>query len=104
MKGQGKYSIFSITFGIVYTVEFYLNWTLFKYYPLTRQFHIEDQPVKAGPPISWYAWIVGALIAGALIASLIPRRWSDRLSPTFAWLAPALLIVAVLVYEKRWFV
>jgi hypothetical protein len=103
MTGHGKFSIFSILFGIVYTLAFYFGIAAFKYYPLVHQFHIVDQPKTVGPPISWYGWIVTALLVSAPIALLVPRRWADRLSPTWAGLIPAALIFLVLIYEKRWF-
>ena len=52
MTGHGRVSIFSILFGIVYTLAFYFSIAAFKYYPLVHQFHIVDQPKTAGPPIS----------------------------------------------------
>jgi ABC-type Fe3+ transport system substrate-binding protein len=103
MTGHGRFAIFSIAFGIVYTLAFYFNVAVFKYYPLVHQFHIADQPKTAGPPISWYGWIVTALLVSAPLALLVPRRWADRLSPTWAGLIPAALIFLVLIYEKRWF-
>lgn len=103
MSGHGRFSIFSITFGIVYTLAFFFNVAAFKYYPLVHEFHIVDQSKTAGPPISWYGWIATALLVSLPLTLLIPRRWADRLSPTWAGLIPAALIFLVLVYEKRWF-
>jgi phosphoglycerol transferase MdoB-like AlkP superfamily enzyme len=103
MKGHGKFSVFSIVFGLVYTLAFYFSLALFKYYPLNGQFHIDDQGKSAGPPISWYGWLATALIVSLPIALIVPRKWADRLSPLWAGLTPAILIVAVLIYEKRWF-
>jgi hypothetical protein len=103
MKGHGRFSIFSISFGIVYTLAFYFSVAAFKYYPLVGQFHIDDEPKTAGPPISWYGWIVTALLVSVPLAVIVPRRWADRLSPTWAGLIPAALIFLVLLYEVRWF-
>ena len=103
MKGHGRFSIFSISFGIVYTLAFYFGIAAFKYYPLVRQFHIADQPKTAGPPISWYGWIVLALLVSGPLAFAVPKRIADRLSPTWAGLIPAALIFLVLLYEVRWF-
>ena len=104
MKTYSVAVIFSLLFVIVYTVCFYENIALFKYYPLVGEFHINSQPKTAGPPISWYGWLAVAALVSAPIAFLVPRRWGERISPTLAWLVPALVLVAVLVYEKRWFV
>jgi glucan phosphoethanolaminetransferase (alkaline phosphatase superfamily) len=104
MISQGRAAVFSIVFGIAYTVAFYFSWALFKYYPLVRQFHIEDQGKPAGPPISWYGWLATALVISLPIALIIPRRLSDRIPAAWVAIIPALLILIVLVYEKRWFV
>jgi hypothetical protein len=103
MTGHGRISIFSIAFGIVYTLAFFFNVAAFKYYPLVHQFHIADQPKAAGPPISWYGWIAVALLVSVPLSLLVPRRLADRLSPIWAGLIPAALVLIVLIYEKRWF-
>jgi hypothetical protein len=103
MTGHGRFAIFSIIFGVVYTAAFYFNLTPFKYYPLVGAFHIADQGKQAGPPISWYGWVIAAFVISLPITLLIPRRVADRLSPTWAGLIPVALVVLVLVYEKRWF-
>ena len=104
MKGYGSAVIFSALFGIVYTLCFYFNVALFKYYPLIREFHIESQPKNAGPPISWYGWIAIALLISLPVSLAVPKSVGAKISPTVAWLVPALVLIAVLVYEKRWFV
>ena len=103
MKGHGRFAIFSITFGIAYTLAFYFSVAVFKYYPLVGQFHVVDQDKAAGPPISWYGWLVTALLVSLTVAFVVPRRWADRLSPTLVGIVPAVLIIVVLIYEKRWF-
>jgi hypothetical protein len=103
MTGHGRFAIFSILFGIVYTVAFYFNLALFKYYPLVHAFHVADQDKQAGPPISWYGWIATALVVSLPLTFLVPRRIADRLSPSWAGLIPVALVVLVLIYEKRWF-
>jgi hypothetical protein len=103
VSGHGRFAIFSILFGVVYTLAFYFNLALFKYYPLVGAFHVADLDKKAGPPISWYGWIATALVVSLPITLLVPRRIADRLSPTWAGLIPVALVVLVLIYEKRWF-
>ena len=103
MTGHGRFSIFSILFGLVYTAAFFFNVAAFKYYPLVHQFHIADHPKTAGPPICWYGWIAAALLVSVPVTLLVPRRLADRLSPTWAGLIPAALVLVVLIYEKRWF-
>ena len=103
MSNYSRFAIFSILFTIIYTLCFYFNIALFKYNPLVAEFHIDSQPKSAGPPISWYGWLAVALIVSLPVALAVPRKWGNRLSPTAAWLVPTLVLVAVLVYEKRWF-
>ncbi len=104
MKSRSAPVIFSLLFVLTYTVCFYLNIALFKYYPLVREFHVTAQPESAGPPISWYGWLAVAFLVSAPIAVLIPRSLGNKIPATVAWLVPAIVLLAVLVYEKRWFV
>jgi hypothetical protein len=103
MTGHGRFSIFSILFGIVYTLAFFFDEALFRYYPLVGQFHIAAQSKQAGPPIAWYGWLATALLISLPLSLIVPRKLADRLSPTWAGLIPAALIFLVLIYEKRWF-
>ena len=104
MKTYSSTVIFSMLFSVIYTACFYTGYAPFKYYPLVGEFHMADQPKVSGPPISWYGWVVTAFVVSAVVALIVPRRWSDRLSPTIAWLVPTIVLAAVLIYEKRWFV
>ena len=104
MRNYSSAVIFSLLFSVVYTLCFYFNVALFKYYPLVGEFHIDSQPKTAGPPISWYGWLAVAALVSLPIALIVPKAWGQRISPTAAWLIPALVLVAVLIYEKRWFV
>lgn len=103
MNSKGRLAVFSVVFGIAYTVAFYRGWALFKYYPLIRQFHIVDQAKQAGPPISWYGWMATAFLVSVPLALAVPRKLGDRIPAIWVAIIPALLIVIVLVYEKRWF-
>lgn len=51
----------------------------------------------------WYGWVAAAILAGALAAFAIPRRWSDRLPLDLCWMVLAASLVAAMIYEKRWF-
>ncbi len=107
MTRFGPIVVFSTLFVIAYTLCFFFNVALFKYYPMVGEFHVSAQGRAAGPPISWYGWVaIAALagLAGAGIARIMPARVVDRIPPAIAWIVPAIILLVVLVYEKRWFV
>jgi hypothetical protein len=96
--------MFSMVFAVTYSLCFYYNWPMFAYYPQVVEFHLsaglQDQ---LGPPILWYGWLATAVLVSAVVAVIIPRRLTDRLWPGLAWAVPGGVILAILVYEKRWF-
>jgi len=96
--------IFSMVFAVSYTLCFYYNWPMFAYYPQVREFHLSAQlQTELGPPILWYGWLATAALVSAVVAVVIPRQVAGRLWPGLAWAVPAGTIVAILIYEKRWF-
>jgi hypothetical protein len=97
------FKIVAILFGAVYGLAFYYDLALFRYYPETNRFHWQTHP-DAGPVILWYGWLATAGLVSTAIALVVPRSISDRIPPTWVWLAPALTTLAMLFYEKRWFV
>jgi hypothetical protein len=44
-----------------------------------------------------------AILAGLVATLLVPPRLIERFLPDLLWFVPAVLIVAALLYEKRWF-
>ncbi len=103
MKTHSRAMIFSLVACIVYTLAYYFDLSLFQYYMAENRFHISPQGPQAGPPILWYGWLATAALAGAIAAVILPKALAARLSPDLLWLVPAVLIVAALMYEKRWF-
>jgi len=96
--------IFSMLFGIVYLTCFYMDWAPFRYYPDARRFHLRMTP-SDGPAILWYGWVAAAAVVSAAVAAAVPRRLAERLWPAWAaWAVPLIIVVLVLVYERRWFV
>jgi hypothetical protein len=94
--------IFSVLFGIVYLTCFYMDWAPFRYYPDRRTFHIQITP-QDGPAILWYGWVTAAGVVSAAIALVVPRPLAERLGPSWAWVVPLVIVVLMLVYERRWF-
>jgi hypothetical protein len=105
MKRAGSIKIFSMLFGIMYVVCFYFNLSLFIYYPAYSRFSLTALPFEeAGPAILWYGWILNAAIFSGVVALIVPRSWSERLSPNLSWIVPLVVIVGLLIYERRWFI
>jgi hypothetical protein len=101
---SSSFKIFSILFPVLYTLAFYFNWQVFRYYPQLGEFHLGLLPPKtSGPPINWYSWIATAAVASALIAFLVPRKVAERLPSRVCWIVPLAVVVVVFVYEKHWF-
>jgi hypothetical protein len=99
-----KLKVFSILFGIVYIICFYYNWALIRYYPIPAQWFRQSQlPAQAGPAILWYAWMAQAFVISAAVALLVPRKLAERISANVVWAVPSLVILGIIVYERRWF-
>jgi len=103
MDLQSASKVFSTVFGIIYFVTFYSSWSPFLYYPEQNEFHIAQQLPSAGPPILWYGWVTIAALLSAVIAVAIPPTVVRKCSPAVFWIVPALLLLVVFFYEKRWF-
>ena len=90
-------------FGIGYLACFYLDWAPFRYYPDTRAFHLKATP-QDGPAILWYGWVAAAIVISAVVAVLVPRSLAERLRPGWSWVVPLVIVILLLIYERRWFV
>ena len=95
--------IFSMLFGVFYMVSFYFDLALFRYYPEARQFHWMRTD-GIGVVILWYGWIVTSALASAAVAFAVPPRVAERLSPRWVWIVTALVVIVMLIYERRYFV
>ena len=102
MRTHPRLMLFSLAACTVYTLAYYFDWSLFRYYLGTGTVGL-SAPASAGAPILWYGWLATAVLGGAAIAVLIPRSWTARLSPELAWLVPAIAMLAAFMYELRWF-
>ena len=103
MKGRAVATIFSLLFGAVYFVCFLFEIVPFRYYPEGGGFRIAEQSVSAGPPILWFGWMATAAANSGSIAVVVPARWADRLWHGLSWVVPAMTILVMLIYERRWF-
>lgn len=103
MKWQASFKTFSLVFGAIYFLCFVFDVALFRYYPEVNAFHFVRQPNTRGPVILWYGWLAAAGAASGLAALLVPVRWADRLWTQLSWIVPAIVVVVMLIYERRWF-
>lgn len=95
--------VFSLAASTGYTLAYYFNWPLLIYYPLVNELHVARQGPADGFPIFYYGWLTTAVMIGAIVAWLTPRRWAHRLPLDLSWIVTVVMIVAALTYEKRWF-
>jgi hypothetical protein len=95
--------VFSTVFGIAYSVAFYFSWSPFLYYPEQSAFHIAQQLPSAGPPILWYGWLTVATAVSGVVAAIVPAQLVRKLPSAVFWIVPALVLLALFFYEKRWF-
>jgi hypothetical protein len=102
MRETGRLTLCSLAFCLTYTLAYYTGWSPFAYFPAEAQFRLWAQSGGTEPAILWYGWLAVAAAAG-LAALAVPRRWAARVPPDLSWLIGAVLVVAALVYEKRWF-
>jgi hypothetical protein len=103
MKWQASFKIFSLVFGVVYYLCFIFNVALFRYYPEGNGFHFTSQSDSAGLAILWYGWLGTAAAVSIVVALLVPFRWADRLWHQLSWIVPAIVLVVMFIYERRWF-
>ena len=98
--------VFSIVASLGYAAAVYVNYPLFRYYPLVKQFSLTDIPSRAlGPAMTWYGWIaiaiVPAIIAAVIARLCLPAGWLDKLTPLI-WIVPFVVLYAGWVAEKSW--
>jgi hypothetical protein len=98
------WKVFSVTFGIVYTLAYFFNWPMFTYYPAIREWHLHALPGRsAGPAMFYYGWMATAAVSSAVLAVLVPRSFAEKLPAAVIWAVPVVLTIFLLGYEKHWF-
>jgi hypothetical protein len=112
MSRFAQIKVFSTLYGAVYTLCFYFQslyptsqwWAPFRYYPSIEQWSITRLPPEtAGPAILWYAWLAEAFVFTLVLSLLVPRKLANKVPPGAVWAGPAVTVIAILVYERRWF-
>ena len=96
--------VFTLVFGVAYTIAMSTDHPLFRYYPLVQRWSLSDLATQAlGPAMSWYGWIAIAAIPAALLAALVPNRIGDRIPAGVYWIVPLVMFVAGWYHERTWF-
>ena len=96
--------MFSLTFCIAYIGVYYFNYPLFEYYPMTGEIRPGWDLDPAQQTIRWYGWLASSGLVGFALSWIVPRKWAARLSPDILWVVAVVLVIAVIMYERRWFV
>jgi hypothetical protein len=100
---EASLKVFSLVFGVIYMGCFFYAVAPVRYYPLQGRFFLDAQPDTAGPPILWYGWLLSAAVASAILSVLVPPRLVERVWHGWFWIVPALTVVGILIYERRYF-
>jgi hypothetical protein len=100
--------VFSILYGVVYMAAFLYSESCqcawFRYYPVLGTFSRNPLPLaEAGLPINWYSWLLIGFLAAAVGALITPRSIAARIPHSWVWGVTAATLVAIMVYERRWF-
>jgi hypothetical protein len=94
--------VFAIAVPILYVASELGGLALFTYHPGTNRFDLGWVAARPneGPAMYWYGWIATTLIGAALLgllATLLPRRLSEKIPLFVIWLLP-LPALAILAY------
>jgi len=96
--------VFTLVFGIGYAVAVYVNYPLFRFYPLVMRFSLHDLvDPSLGPAMSWYGWIATAAVPALLVAAFVPKRVGDRIPAAVFWIVPFVMLLAGWYRERDWF-
>ena len=107
MTAHARFAVFSLVSTIAYVAAYYnKGWQLFSYYPLLNRVSYGALTIPAkesGPAMQYYGWMGTALIAGLVVAAIVPSKYAAKLPAAVAWVVPLVLVIFTLVYEKHWF-
>ena len=104
MTAHSRYAVFTLVATVVYVLAYNFGWQAFRFYPALNRVSLDPLPAKeSGPTMMYYGWIATALIAGLVVALIVPPKYAAKLPAAVAWVVPLLLVAFTLVYEKHWF-
>jgi hypothetical protein len=95
--------VFSAAFALIYVLAVQMNWALLTYHPRLDEWELFAKPVKSGPAMYWYGWILTATIgATAISLAALPLRGRLRTVSWVGWVVP-LLVIGAFIYLFRGF-
>jgi len=103
-----RFKVFSILYGVSY-MGFFLyseacQCAWFRYYPVLGSFSRTPLPLaEAGLPINWYSWLLAAFLVSLAGMFIVPRSLAERLPHSWVWGIAVVVLVGIMVYERRWF-
>jgi len=108
MRSMRALPIFSIVFPLLYLPVMYFNLPVFTYVPKMHEFHLLRfvPPPVQGPGMFYYGWLLTAGIGAAVVAlalSRAPEQSTARIPWSLAWIAPLIVVVALLDILSDWF-
>ena len=108
MTQYARFKVFSLLYGISYMAFFLYSeacqcaW--FRYYPVLGRFSRDPLPLaEAGLPINWYSWLLAAFLVSAAGALIVPPADRRADATLWVWGVTIVVIVGIMVYERRWF-
>jgi hypothetical protein len=96
--------VFSLVFGVVYTIAITGNYPLFRYYPAVERFSLTDLADKTlGPAMSWFGWMGWAFVIAVVAAAIVPRKVADQIPGWFYGLLVVAMFAGGFYREMEWF-
>jgi hypothetical protein len=93
--------VFSAAFAVIYVLAVQMNWALLTYHARLDEWELLAKPVKSGPAMYWYGWMLTATIGAAAVSlAAIPFQGRLRIVLWIGWVIP-LLVIAVFIYLFR---
>lgn len=96
--------VFSLVLGYGYAIAVYINYPLFRYFPLVKQFTMHEITDKSfGPAMYYYGWIAIAAIPALLLSIVVPKRLGDRIPLAAFWILPFVMLLSGWYRDRSWF-
>ena len=95
--------VFSLAASVAYVCAYYFNLSLFEYFPVTGELRFGAESNPTEQTMHLYGWFTTAILVGTAVTFAVPRKWAARLPPDLLWAFAVVLVVAVFMYERRWF-